>query len=102
MADPYDPRTEWVKGKYPYGAATAPYNSDFHIQDASYLRLKSLEIGYTLPKFSGIKNARIFINGYNLLTLSGIKYVDPEHPQDNYGYIYPLNKTFNLGIDLTF
>ena len=102
FANPYDPNTEWIKGKYPYGASTAVANSTFHIQDASYIRLKSIEIGYTLPALKGVKQARIFVNGYNLLTWSGIKYVDPEHPADTYGYIYPLNKTFSIGINMTF
>jgi TonB-linked SusC/RagA family outer membrane protein len=102
LANPFDPNTEWVKGKYPYGGITAVDNSTFRILDASYLRLKSIEIGYTLPRLRGVKQARIYVNGYNLLTWSGIKYVDPEHPSDTYGYIYPLNKTFNVGVNITF
>lgn len=102
LASPYDPNTEWVKGKFAYGANTAAENSSFRIEDASYVRLKSLEIGYTLSKIRGFKQARIFLNGYNLFSLSGIEYVDPEHPSDTSGYIYPLNITFNLGVNVSF
>ncbi len=101
-ASPYDPNTEWVKGKFAYGANTAADNSSFRVENATYLRLKSLEIGYTLSKLKGFKQARIFVNGYNLISLTGIEYVDPEHTAESSGYIYPLNKTFNIGVNVTF
>lgn len=102
LASPYDPNTEWVKGKFAYGAHTAVDNSSFRIENAAYLRLKSLEIGYTLPRIKGLKHARAFLNGYNLFSLSSIEYVDPEHPSDASGYLYPLNKTFNIGVNISF
>lgn len=101
-ANPYDPNTEWIKGKFAYGANTAAENSSFRIENAAYLRLKSLEIGYTLSKIKGLKHARAFLNGYNLFSLSSIEYVDPEHPSDSSGYLYPLNKTFNIGVNISF
>ena len=45
---------------------------------------------------------RTFTNAYNMLTLTGIKYVDPEHPDTDYGRMYPLNKTVTAGINLSF
>lgn len=105
-ADPYDPNTKWVPGYYAYTGTVADQNSAAGVQNASYLRLKSLEIGYSLPKDltakAGIKNVRIYANAYNLLTFTGIRYVDPEHPSDTYGYIYPLNKSYNVGLNVTF
>lgn len=75
-------------------------------ENASYLRLKSIELGYTLPKRLvskiGIQKARIYINCYNLLTFSSLDYVDPEHPNSEWGYVYPLNKTVNIGANLVF
>mgnify|MGYP003457850379 CR=1 FL=1 len=65
--------------------------------------LKSIELGYTLPhKKKDAFGLRVFVNAYNLLTLSGIKYVDPEHPDSDYGRMYPLNKTLCLGLNLSF
>lgn len=106
MADPYHPSTKWISGKYCYTTSTPQAKGTKAIQNASYLRLKTLELGYTLPKsvtnMVGIKNARLYFNGYNLLTFSGLKYVDPEHPADSNGYTYPLNKTFNIGLNIKF
>lgn len=105
-ADPYDPNTQWVEGKYAY-TGTNPYaNSKFNMNNATYLRLKSIELGYTLPTSLttkvGIKSARIYVNGYNILTFSKMKYVDPEHTADDYGYLYPLNKTVSFGVNVSF
>ncbi|QXV65612.1 TonB-dependent receptor [Mucilaginibacter sp. 21P] len=103
-ADPYNPNTVWTPGNYALTGTTADVNSMFNIQDASYVRLKSAEIGYSLSpgaiKKIGIKGARIFVNGYNVLTFTGVKYLDPEHPSSTYGYLYPLNKTFSLGVNV--
>lgn len=104
-ADRYDPSSVWVAGDRPamgrpIGQGTAA------VQNASYLRLKSAEIGYTLPKpllsKLGVGATRIYINGYNLFTVTSIKYIDPEHPSDSYGYLYPISRSFNVGISVTF
>ena len=111
--DQMDPNcTTWVSGYYP---STFRDNgrsdfitpeSTFNIQNASYLRLKSLDLGYTLPvRLSGklgMKKTRVFFSGYDLLTFTGLKYVDPEHTGDDYAYIYPLSQTFNFGFNITF
>lgn len=105
-ADPYNPNTQWVTGAYPYTGTTADPNSLFSVKNASYVRLKSVELGYTLPpsiiKTVGLQGVRVYVNGYNLLTVTGIRNVDPEHPADYYGYVYPLNKTVNIGANVTF
>jgi TonB-linked SusC/RagA family outer membrane protein len=106
LANPFDPNTQYVPGYYAMTGHTADPNSTFALQNASYLRLKSIQLGYSLPvKFTkklGIQKARIYVNGYDILTFTSLRYVDPEHPSDNYGYVYPLAKTCNLGIDVTF
>jgi TonB-linked SusC/RagA family outer membrane protein len=105
-ADPYNPNTVWVPGNFAYTGTTANTNSTFNFQNASYLRLKSAEIGYTLPasflSHIGIRGLRVFANGYNLLTFTKVKYVDPEHPTGLYGYLYPLDKIFNVGLNVKF
>lgn len=105
-ADPYNPNTVWVPGNFAYTGTTANTGSSFNFHSAAYLRLKSAEIGYSVPPavlaHVGVKGARIFVNGYNLLTFTGLKYVDPEHPTGLYGYLYPLDKLYNIGLNVKF
>jgi hypothetical protein len=105
-ADPYNPNTVWAPGHFAYTGTTANTNSTFNYQSAAYVRLKSAEFGYTLPapllSHIGLKGARIFVNGYNLFTITKLKYVDPEHPSGTWGYLYPLDKLFNLGLNIKF
>ena len=115
-ANVFDPNTEWVSGYYP-SIGSPDFdggNSTWAVRDASYLRLKSLEIGYTLPKKVinklGVKNLRVYVSGYNLLTITGLKHSDPEHPGASApgeswgegGYKYPLNRSYNIGAKITF
>ena len=81
--------------------------STFYIQDASYLRLKNIELGYTLPKevtekFK-ISKLRLFVGGQNMLTFTGLENFDPERAngsQSNRGV--PLYKTITMGINVKF
>ena len=80
--------------------------ASFYYRDASFVRLKNVEIGYTLPKgiFGAkdpVKSLRFYIAGYNLLTLSGLKNVDPETSDESY-QTYPQMRIFNAGVKLTF
>jgi hypothetical protein len=68
-----------------------------------YVRLKNVEVGYTLNT-PGMRNAsiqgiRFYVNGTNLLTFSGEKLIDPELTS---GTAYPLQRIVNLGVTLTF
>lgn len=103
-ADPYSPSTQWVSGYYAYTGRYPRNNSSFNRVSTAYLRLKSIEIGYTLPRIAKMSNVslRIYANAYNLLTFTGVKFVDPEHPDDDLGRMYPLNKTYTLGMCLSF
>ena len=84
--------------------------SDFWVKSAAYLRLKTLQVGYTLPKSLlnriGISNVRIFYTGENLLTLTGfMDGYDPEAPVTNdqmKGNYYPQVKTHSIGLNVTF
>lgn len=104
--DPYDPTNQWIGGYYAYGGTAVDSNSRFAVQNGSYVRLKTIELGYTMPanllSKVGIKNMRVYVNGYNLLTITGVKGLDPEHPTELYGYMYPLNKTLNFGLNITY
>lgn len=105
-ADPYDPATTWVSGHYAYTGTLPDANSSFNVVDSKYLRLKSVELGYTIPssfiKRFGLKDFRAYVNAYNLITFTEVNYVDPEHPNDTYGYLYPLNKTVSVGVNVKF
>lgn len=113
--DPWNPHTEWIKGYYP--ATGHSFNSwGTGIHNTSYIRLKTLEIGYTMPKkwmgIVGVKSLRIYANAYNLLTITGLKNMDPERPGHTGGvngsgsgilfYNYPVNRTFNFGASIKF
>ena len=102
--DPYDPNTKWISGYYGYTGRYPMSNSEFNRVSTAYLRLKSIELGYTLPKIKALSSSslRIFANAYNLITLTGVKFVDPEHPDDDLGRLYPLNKTYTVGMSLSF
>jgi TonB-linked SusC/RagA family outer membrane protein len=82
-------------------------NSSLFLYDARYIRLKNLEIGYSLPKssirFAGLQNVRIYAQGMNLLTFDSLKDVDvdPETKNGN-GAWYPIQRIFNFGIDVTY
>lgn len=104
LADPYDPETEWISGYYGYTGHYPSGNSEFNRVSTAYLRLKSIEVGYTLPrsKVSSSMNVRVFANAYNLVTITGVKFVDPEHPDSDLGRLYPLNKTYTLGVSARF
>jgi TonB-linked SusC/RagA family outer membrane protein len=114
-ADPYDPATEWVSGEYGFTGTSPNVLSDFNIQNAAYMRLKSLEIGYTVPNKIlsriSLQKVRIYANAYNLLTFTKLRYMDPEFYINNdtsrngltdLGYNYPLNRTYSIGINATF
>jgi len=76
--------------------------STWWLRDASFIRLKSLEIGYTLPasisKSLRISNCRLYFNGLNLITWSPFKMWDPELGGN--GFSYPIQKVFNVGLNL--
>jgi TonB-linked SusC/RagA family outer membrane protein len=83
--------------------------SDFYLQNAAYLRLKNLTVGYTLPiKSKAIDRARIYFSGENLFYLSPLrratKYIDPEVATTSVSedLTYPYSKTFSFGVDITF
>lgn len=104
LADPYDPETEWVSGHYGYTGNYPRGNSEFNRVSTAYLRLKSIELGYTLPNLKALPSSkvRVFANAYNIFTLTGVKFVDPEHPDSDNGRLYPLNKTYTVGLSATF
>lgn len=102
--------------KQTYGDAWNGVASTWWLRDASFVRLKSIELGYTLPKMwtksIGIENARIYVNGNNLFTIDGMKICDPEAGmfKNTDGYVvesggvrgYPLQRMITVGANVTF
>lgn len=81
--------------------------SDFWMRDASYLRLKNIQLGYTIPdkltKKLGISRLRAFVNGQNLLTFADFTLGDPERNAANENIIaYPIAKVVTGGLSVTF
>ena len=107
-ADFFSTKTEWIPGFYPVTGHDGRRTGTNLVQNSSYLRLKTLELGYTLPKKLlskvNIKNLRIYISGYNLLTFTKLANVDPERQGTNYVdfYSYPINKTYTIGASIKF
>ena len=85
--------------KYPrltqYNNNNNTASSSYWLRDASFLKLRNAEIGYRF------KWARIYVNGSNLLTFSPFKLWDPEMG-GGAGMKYPTQRTYNVGIQLTF
>src|SRR5439155_11247083 len=77
----------------------------YFLRDASYVRLKSLDIGYRLPaRFTRglrVQDVRVYANGFNLLLWDKFRVVDPE-TRDQQGQYYPQQRVFNVGASITF
>ena len=109
MADgTWTPETAGV-ATYPRMTLTGSLNntkdSDFWLRDASYIRLKNVEIGYNFkPKALrklGVKTLRVYASGYNLITLDRLKVADPESKTGRFP-VYPLTKVYNVGLTMNF
>lgn len=100
-------RNEDPNAEYPrltYGANSNNYRrSTFWLKNGAYMRLKTLDIGYSFPKTfvnkMRLSNARLFFVGTNLLTFSEFKLWDPELGNPN-GKVYPLSRTFSVGLSV--
>jgi TonB-linked SusC/RagA family outer membrane protein len=114
--DIFDPSTAWVPGTYPalrknnpWGTSGGNYRrwNTFYMTNVTYLRLRNIELGYTLSQQLtnkvNISACRIYFSGTNLFSLDNIAYqgLDPEVNEPD-GYNYPQTKMMTLGINLTF
>ncbi len=108
-ADYSDPASEWIPGKFPpiriSGYGGNEYLSTFWMENSAYyIRLKNVEVGYslseTLLRIAGIEKLRLYLNLTNWLTFSNVNYVDPEAPYT--GFTYPQTKNINMGLSVSF
>jgi hypothetical protein len=116
---PTNPNAKWPR----LAEAGTPSNqnnyrtgSDIYLFDAAYARLKNVQIGYSLPLSVAqkihVKNARIYLTGQNLFTLTGLEFIDPENTEfgnstgmnanANSGRAYPLPVFYGAGLNITF
>ncbi|MEG0807310.1 MAG: TonB-dependent receptor [Alistipes sp.] len=104
-----DPATERTDATFPrlaYGSRENNYKwSTWWLRDGHFLRLKNLEVGYTLPKtFTRkfkVEKARVYFLGYNLACWSPFDWWDPETASKD-GSAYPIQKTFTFGVNVNF
>jgi TonB-linked SusC/RagA family outer membrane protein len=105
---PENPRQDAFYPRLSYGADInqnySTTNSHF-LMNGKFLRLKTLDFGYSFPKrmidFAALQKLRLYFIGYNLFTISPFKYWDPELGGGS-GTSYPNIKTFSLGLSATF
>jgi TonB-dependent starch-binding outer membrane protein SusC len=94
-----------MDSKYPRLLTTGQMTSDFWLKDASFIRLKTLEIGYDFPKRLlskiNVNSLRLYANGNNLFTIDKLKWFDPEGIS-TFGDFYPQSKVYNIGFNLSF
>lgn len=88
-----------------YADLTNYYNSSLWIKDASYLRLRNVQVAYNLNgsylNKIGANSLRIFVSGQNLFTWDNLKFIDPENVASG-SMTYPQLKVFNFGVNLQF
>ncbi|MDR1813865.1 MAG: TonB-dependent receptor [Tannerella sp.] len=112
QADPYDNSSQWIAGKYPairkgLSSHSNYWNSDFWLTNIRYLRLKTAELGYTLPSAISSKlmasQIRFYVNISNLFSLDNVAQyqIDPEISATN-GMVYPQQRVAMLGFNLSF
>jgi len=104
-------RPEEPGNEYPRLTRTTSHNnfstSDFWVYDATYLRLRNLQVGFRLPKHwfeSIIHQGRIYFTGENLITMFNKlpPGIDPNVPSGTVGSYFPVNSLYSIGMDITF
>lgn len=110
--DPFDPNSDWIPGKYPAlrynegGHSNYNKNSTFWLHNVTYLRARTLELGYNLSKDLldkiSVQKCRVYVNAYNLFSIDNLSEygVDPEVVDEN-GLQYPQNKFINVGVNIS-
>src|SRR5690625_172950 len=75
--------------------------TDFWLEDTRYLRLKNIQLGYTIPIENVVRNLRVYVSGENLITMTPTELFDPETPRGR-SQFYPHTKKMSLGLNVTF
>ncbi|MEG1007978.1 MAG: TonB-dependent receptor [Bacteroides sp.] len=104
----WNEENQYVYALWPRLSATSIANnnqsSTWWLRDGTFLRMKSAEIGYTLPRNLASKvrlqNLRVYVSGTNLFNISSFKLWDPEMGDNGLGY--PIQRVYNIGLQLSF
>ncbi len=104
--NPDDPANN-INARYPrlkYASGGAYIENDSYLYNASYIKLKNIQLGYTFPKKwinkAYINNLRLFVTGENLVTITDYPGLDPELGSGI--NVYPISKQYSVGLNLTF
>ncbi len=110
LSVPNDATSELIPGKYPTlivgnGGHSNYWNSTFWKYNGRYVKLRNMEIGYTLKKSwisrMGMSKARVYAMGQNLMAIDNMEGIDPEISSGS-GVVYPTNRVLSVGINVTF
>lgn len=113
--NPFDPATTWIPGEWEALTSTTRYTTtglgtDKWVMDATFLRCKTIELGYNIParitNKVGLDGVRALVNCYDIFTFvnKNLRDVDPERAEGAYSTsnTYPLMRTFNFGLEVKF
>lgn len=111
QADPFNDDSPWVAGTYPalrkdYPSHANFRKNDFWVTNVRYIRLRNIELGYSIPQNIvekvGVTGLRVYANASNLFSIDNVAdlEIDPEISSGN-GLVYPQPRLFNLGFNLT-
>ena len=88
------------------GISVSKQPSNYFLVDLWYMRVKNIELGYTLPKNAtkrlGLEKLRVYVNGANVLTFDNMPYKQADPEIANMGLSHPIYSTFNMGLNITF
>lgn len=100
-----NPNAELPRSRFSKGHPNTYQSTFWVLRNAYYIRLKNIQLNYTFPERwtqkVGINNLRLFLSGNNLLTLTNVKYKDPESDTRS-GWYYPQVKTLTVGVSMNF
>lgn len=103
-------RPDNINGTFPrvgemLNSVNGAYQNTYWLKNASFVRLKNVELGYNLPADllakAKIQSIRVYVSGFNLLTVDKLKTIDPEGGS-SLGWFYPQQRLFNLGLNARF
>ncbi|MFF5379576.1 SusC/RagA family TonB-linked outer membrane protein [Pedobacter suwonensis] len=110
-ADPYDPTSAWIPGYYPAirngNSGPNSRNNSFWLKNVRYLRVRNMELAYSLPKSIAEKikaqKIRFYVNGSNMISFDNVKdfQIDPEI-EAAAAVVYPQQRVFLAGFNITF
>ena len=110
LSDPTDAKSQLIPGRYPTiivgnGSHSNYFNSTFWKYNGRYVKLRNVEIGYTLPRSlvakAGMEKARVYAMGQNILSIDNFDGIDPEITGGS-GVHYPTNRVLSVGVNVTF